>query len=486
MAPISDIQRQTYTDIYKTYSGKLYGVCLHYVHDPDIASDLLHDSFIVIFSSLDKLRDSSKLEPWMCSIVRNIALKHLKDCQRMPATSLETIPEPVFEETSVDVSEIPLAELLKFIDTLPEQYGKVFRLSVLEGLSHKEIGDLLGIAPHSSSSNLARAKQILRKVISQNWGIILTFCLCIFALVFALIRKEEEQITAESVTFEVIRPEVPEIRIAVLAHTKALKNRNEVEAAKIPETQKETYETMEADIIPRDTADLEERVKPEETALTHANEAKTDTATERNSISNGRERFTFGFSGAIGNSGKSGAFYPAFDMAPPVQTPGYEDPVIPVPEREYTHHMPISFTASVQWAPGERWALAGGLRYTYLHSEIKEGMGTRTYGQDIHYLGIPFKVSWTFWNSRSSSAYVSAGTTFEFPIAGRLGMDKITVPCQWSAGLGIGFQYSLTPHVGLYVEPELYRYFNNGSQIRTIRTERSVSLTVPVGIRFSW
>ena len=113
-------------------------------------------------------------------------------------------------------------------------------------------------------------------------------------------------------------------------------------------------------------------------------------------------------------------------------------------------------------------------------------MGTRTYGQDIHYLGIPFKVSWTFWNSRSSSAYVSAGTTFEFPIAGRLGMDKITVPCQWSAGLGIGFQYSLTPHVGLYVEPELYRYFNNGSQIRTIRTERSVSLTVPVGIRFSW
>ena len=77
MAPISDIERQVFTDIYETYSGKLYGVCLHYVHDHAVAEDLLHDSFIVIFSSIGSLRDSSRLEPWMCSIVRNIALKHL-------------------------------------------------------------------------------------------------------------------------------------------------------------------------------------------------------------------------------------------------------------------------------------------------------------------------------------------------------------------------------------------------------------------------
>ena len=89
MAPISDIERQVYTDIYQTYSGKLYGVCLHYVNDRETAEDLLHDSFIVIFSSLDSLRDSSRLEAWMCSIVRNIACQYLKKAQRMTETSID-------------------------------------------------------------------------------------------------------------------------------------------------------------------------------------------------------------------------------------------------------------------------------------------------------------------------------------------------------------------------------------------------------------
>ncbi len=93
MAPISDIERQVYTDIYQTYSGKLYGVCLHYVNDRETAEDLLHDSFIVIFSSLDSLRDSSRLEAWMCSIVRNIACQYLKKAQRMTETSIEDIPK---------------------------------------------------------------------------------------------------------------------------------------------------------------------------------------------------------------------------------------------------------------------------------------------------------------------------------------------------------------------------------------------------------
>ncbi len=147
MAPISEIERQVYTDIYQTYSGKLYGVCLRYVNDRDTAEDLLHDSFIVIFSRLDTLRDPSKLEQWMSSIVRNIAFQHLKKTQQMPETSLESIPEPIMEENTVHFTDIPLDKLLEVVDKLPEQYGNVFRLSVLEGLSHKEIGAILGIAP---------------------------------------------------------------------------------------------------------------------------------------------------------------------------------------------------------------------------------------------------------------------------------------------------------------------------------------------------
>ena len=123
MAPISDIQRQTFTEIYETYSGKLYGVCRHYVRDHELALDLLHDSFIVIFSSLDQLRERSKMEAWMCAIVRNIALKHLRKSQMMPEISLEDITEPGLEESHMHFSEIPLDQLLKVVDDLPEQYG---------------------------------------------------------------------------------------------------------------------------------------------------------------------------------------------------------------------------------------------------------------------------------------------------------------------------------------------------------------------------
>ena len=64
---------------------------------------------------------------------------------------------------------MPLSEVVRLIDRLPEGYGQVFRLSVFEGLTHKEIANMLGIEPHSSSSQLARAKKMLRKMIQQYW-----------------------------------------------------------------------------------------------------------------------------------------------------------------------------------------------------------------------------------------------------------------------------------------------------------------------------
>ena len=64
---------------------------------------------------------------------------------------------------------IPLDEVMRMIDRLPEGYAKVFRLSVFEGLSHKEIAALLGIEPHSSSSQLTRAKKMLQKSLVRYW-----------------------------------------------------------------------------------------------------------------------------------------------------------------------------------------------------------------------------------------------------------------------------------------------------------------------------
>ena len=516
MAPISDIERQVYTDIYQTYSGKLYGVCLRYVNDRETAEDLLHDSFIVIFSRLNTLRDPSKLESWMSSIVRNIAFQHLKKTQQMPQTTLEDIPEPVMEENTAHFTEIPLDQLLEIVDRLPEQYGNVFRLSVLEGLSHKEIGAILGIAPHSSSSNLARAKQMLRKVLHRNWGILITFCLLIAALLFTQKQESSESITTDSHDINVISEMQQEILIAQIRKAKTLKPLAEraicnEEAVAVTEA-KEEAKPEENTPAPLDTSLVR---KNERHSYYDHNDVFDEPAEKKRRSANVKFSVdgTFGRSadGRIqtlfptsnpGQPGGSGTYPPTGDsftsswgpggeLDPPdngEQNPPYEGFKPDLNNNKvskYRHAVPLSLNASITTSFTDRWMLTTGLRYTYLHSDVTTLEGINRYGQDIHYLGIPVKVSCTFWRTSMISSYISAGTTFEFPIYCEIAGRNPDAPCQWSAGVGIGLQYDITPHVGIYIEPELNRYFDNGSNLETIRSERPLTLTLPIGIRIS-
>ena len=523
MAPISDIERQVFTDIYETYSGKLYGVCLHYVHDHETAEDLLHDSFIVIFSSLDSLREPSKLEPWMRSIVRNIAFKYLKDTQKTVVTDIESIPEPLFEETTAHFTEIPLDKLIEVVDTLPEQYGNVFKLSVLDGLSHKEISAVLGIAPHSSSSNLTRAKQMLRKVISKNWGILMTFCLCILAILFMIKPDISETFMAGTREIQLIPAGRQEILIAEIknpADLKSLefKNIHNGHTAAEEETHEYRDEVICHDISkkPEPSEDnIETREPTYESYDFFEEESENDRRVKR--------KIRFGLSGNVGNpaDGRMKTQFAPQNQLPPIGSginPPYTGGNIstsiigPTPPEgvdkpgenqgtgnnevgnttivkdkviKYRHAMPVTVDVSLTYSFTDRWSIATGLRYTYLHSDINDLKGNWLHGQDIHYIGIPLKASWTFWKSYHFNAYISAGAAADLPVAAQKAGRKIDLPCQWSAGLGLGLQYDITPRVGIYIEPELNRYFENASKVETIRSERPVTFTLPLGIRFS-
>ena len=154
--------------LYKTYSNKLMRICLYYIHDENVAKDVLHDAFIIIFTSIKSLKDNSKLDGWMITILRNLALKYLRDSdnKELPLSYLN-IEIPNEENTSEQ--NIDLEILLSAIDTLPKGNREIFKLSVLDGLSHNEIANLLGINPHSSSSQLFRAKKMLRIMLSNYW-----------------------------------------------------------------------------------------------------------------------------------------------------------------------------------------------------------------------------------------------------------------------------------------------------------------------------
>ncbi|MBR0432463.1 MAG: sigma-70 family RNA polymerase sigma factor [Bacteroidaceae bacterium] len=182
-------------ELYKTYAQRMRGVCRRFVSDEQTISDVLHDSFVIIFTSFDKLRDDRKAEAWMMSITRNVASKYKDHLAKMTFVQLEDAEQLQAPGGESEVRGVPLEDVMQLVDRLPEGYGQVFRLSVFEGLSHKEIANMMGIEPHSSSSQLARAKKMLRKMMQRYW--VATLLLLLVPITFYLFRKGDSAVKDE-------------------------------------------------------------------------------------------------------------------------------------------------------------------------------------------------------------------------------------------------------------------------------------------------
>lgn len=133
-------------------------------------NDLVQVVFIRAFYSLHQLRDASKFGEWICTIAKNEALKYQKYKKKT-----RTVPFSSFtgEELEIEGGITPEnildeKEILEIIDQLPKGYRRIFQMAEIEGYSHKEIAAKLGIESHSSSSQLTRTKEMLRKIINKR------------------------------------------------------------------------------------------------------------------------------------------------------------------------------------------------------------------------------------------------------------------------------------------------------------------------------
>lgn len=124
--------------LYQTYLDPMRDVVSYYVHNHDAVWDILHDGFLIAFASIASLKNADKIEAWLTSIMKNLSLQYLKDQATQLAMSDTTIDDNV-SITEDEGQVLTWEELDKIIEKLPEGYGKVFRLAVLDGLSHKEI-----------------------------------------------------------------------------------------------------------------------------------------------------------------------------------------------------------------------------------------------------------------------------------------------------------------------------------------------------------
>jgi len=157
--------RRMQKQLYDQFSPKMYAVCLRYMGNADDAQDILQEGFIKIFKNLERFRGDGSFEGWVRRIFVNTAIEHIR--KKKLNLSL-TEKEDTIEFKSVSaVDNINEKDLLKIVSDLSPGYRSVFNLYVVEGFSHKEIGELLGINEGTSKSQLARARMILQQKIKR-------------------------------------------------------------------------------------------------------------------------------------------------------------------------------------------------------------------------------------------------------------------------------------------------------------------------------
>ncbi len=151
--------------LYNTYSPKMYGVCLRYSGNDDDAQDILQDGFVKVFRNLPRFRAEGSFEGWMRRIFVNTAIEHYRK-----KVNLQPVGEN--QETTLETNDwsaldrLAVKDIMQAVQELSPGYRTVFNLYVIEGYTHKDIAEMMGISEGTSKSQLARAKAILQNVIT--------------------------------------------------------------------------------------------------------------------------------------------------------------------------------------------------------------------------------------------------------------------------------------------------------------------------------
>lgn len=549
--------RQALNLLYCHYRPYLLNICKHYAKEDHMAEDLLHDAFIVILTSLDKLRDTDKLEAWMTTIVRNVGYHYWKHLDKEHTALKQMSGE---SQNITEGSIMPDYELMqKLVAQLPKGYQQVFRLSVFEGLSHQEISRMLNIAPHSSSSQLLHAKRMLQKLIKQSWLLILLF-IAIPTAIWKFLQKDSRNSEGS----------IKEAHVRSLPQSSSIERGTESDKNSTSNPKKNLEGINHAIPTPRhlSTSDLphkeEERVHDEVPAIKEDSEninptstntrrpspdtyhpstqpAIAETANKDIQIKQKTSAWNvqLAYNGQLGKrdnfhettSVNAKSFSAISNILIPEETAYsnwndysfYLNNAIPQQdmtaetrslidiaannaqinegrmEAHYEHQLPISIQLTLSRQLSRQLSVETGLSYTLLQSTNTTGSST-AYIQErqrLQYIGIPLRMGWQWYSKSSLSLYTSAGVMLEKPVHSTLDVnhfindintyskqEKLSVPLQWSTSVGIGIQYDITPHIGFYLEPSLQYFFNDGSSIKSYRTEHRFSITLPLGIRF--
>jgi len=161
--------RKAQAKLYHQFAPKMFGVCLRYAKDSTEAEDNLQEGFIRVFTNLKSFRHDGSLEGWIRRIMVNVSLEKIrKQYLLYPVEDVSVYDSVNFSDDVI--AKMSADELLQLIRELPPRYQLVFNLYVFEGMTHQEIAKEMEINEGTSKSNLARAREILKKKVHEIFG----------------------------------------------------------------------------------------------------------------------------------------------------------------------------------------------------------------------------------------------------------------------------------------------------------------------------
>lgn len=483
----------TFSTLYQMYYPKMKGICINILReDKAVVDDLVQDAFILAFVSLKDLKNTHRFSLWLTSITTNLVLKYQEKGKRYDFISLSDIEDEfssVLEDDNTSKQSISYEEIMSAIDSLPEGYKKIFNMSVLDGLSHQEISELLDIAPHSSSSQLSRAKAMLRNILSPRAILIIVLALIVIPVYRYFIAKKkivsenDVNIVRTRKPNEDITPiqKKPNVSVSRAQNAILCSNYRSVQQGKntvitvgdsikadqnviveisdsLQNNQHVLADNKRDSIITKDT--VYTPIPNEERWI--ADDTKTHKKSKWQLLAAGSLGTTLAqnvykiitsSNNNLGSSQPSGPDQPTTPDQPSEKCfTTWEEyaeylhrltPTDPTAENvammdiadnnkgkieEVEHHdKPITLGLAVNKNIGKHWSLETGLQYSYLKSYFTLGTGNFRVDkeQKLHYIGIPVKLSYQFMAYKRLSAYGSAGASIQIPLYGKTYSDYV-------------------------------------------------------------
>ena len=154
--------------LYRRYFSFAMSICIRYARDENEAMEIVNDSYMKVLEKIKDYDQSRPFKSWYGKILVNTAIdNYRKNLKNNEYVSIDTITETGENDPEIE-TELSVSDILKLYSYLPANYRITFNLFEMEGYSHEEIGQMLGVTASTSRANLARAKKMLRELYQRH------------------------------------------------------------------------------------------------------------------------------------------------------------------------------------------------------------------------------------------------------------------------------------------------------------------------------